>query len=296
MTKTTIILITPVLRTENIIYIAKNIVERFKSAKQVKPFWCLCFDKYHADISDKSISEIEFYLQKNKIDYKIYYEGDDKPENYGGTLMNFPLKDMKTRFFSEENPLVYVLDDDNIINKNFISFIEEKCLNNEYAWWLNMLDEYGAQRFSRHVDRLAYISGTGNNKGYKIIHRLASCDPSQLLIRLNNLLAVGGFGITRLYDYEFMNKIFANCAHLDEIMRYQGSVPWFPNNEFYLSCYHNGLVTNKNIRDAVKDLKENFSETREDSYIRIHTKNCNFNLELTNEEVLKILQDRLNDK
>lgn len=42
---TTIILITTVLRTNNLKYIAKNIVERFKMSKELIPLWILTFDK-----------------------------------------------------------------------------------------------------------------------------------------------------------------------------------------------------------------------------------------------------------
>lgn len=293
---TTIVLITPVLRTNNLIYIAKNITERFKNSEHLKPFWVLAFDKYHADISDESIKPIREFCESVKLSYRIYLEGEDTDANYGGALMNFPLNDIKKQYFKKENPLVYVLDDDNIIHKNFVQFVEEHCIDNEFVWWLNMLDEIGAQRFSRHSDRLAYVLGYGINKGFRIIHRCSSCDPSQVVIRLDKLLELGGFANRRDYDYDFMNKIYRNDAHLDELMRYQGSKPWIPDNNFYITCYHNGLVTNENIESAIKDLNENFSETKEDSYIRIHTKNCNFNLELTNEEVLKILKDRINDR
>lgn len=290
---TTIIIITPVLRTKNLFYIADNIIDRFKCAKNIKPFWCLCFDKYHADISDESILLLEKHID-NKLDYKIYYEGNDTEFNYGGALMNFPLRDLKNRIFKTENPLVYILDDDNIIHKNFVSFIETHCLNNEFVWWLNMLDEYGAQRFSRHADRLAYTPGYGVNKGYRIIHRCSSCDPSQIIIRLDKIIELGGFAPRRDYDYDLMNKIYQNCCHIDELLRYQGSETWIPNNDFYLSCYHNGLVTKDLLSSAIDNLENKFSETKEDSYIRIHTADYNFNLELTNEEVLKILKDRLN--
>ena len=293
---TTILLITPVLRTKNLLEIGKNIVERFKSAKELVPFWILAFDKYHADISDESISVIRNFCNDNSLQHHIYFEGVEGATNYGGALMNFPLKDIKQRYFKDENPLVYVLDDDNIIHKNFIPFIESHCLDNEFVWWLNMLDEFGEQRFCRPADRLAYVMGYGINKGYRIIHRCSTCDPSQVVIRLNKILELGGYGNTREYDFDFMNKIYRNQCDLDTLMRYQGAKPWIPDNTFYLSCYHNGLVTKENLQSAIEDLEKNFSETKEDSYIRIHTNNCNFNLELTNDEVLKILKDRLNEQ
>ena len=93
-----------------------------------------------------------------------------------------------------------------------------------------------------------------------------------------------------------MNKIDRNQWYQDALMRYQGAKPSIPDNTFYLPCYHNGVVNKENLQSAIEDLEKNFSETKEDSYIRIHTNNCNFNLELTNDEVLKILKDRLNEQ
>ena len=74
---TTILLITPVLRTKNLLEIGKNIVERFKSAKELVPFWILAFDKYHADISDESISVIRNFCNDNSLQHHIYFEGVD---------------------------------------------------------------------------------------------------------------------------------------------------------------------------------------------------------------------------
>ena len=44
------------------------------------------------------------------------------------------------------------------------------------------------------------------------------------------------------------------------------------------------------IDEAAKDLEENFSETKENSYIKIHTKNHSFVLGITNNALLKLLK------
>ena len=210
--------------------------------------------------------------------------------------MNAPLQDLKDKIYQDANPLVYVLDDDNIIHPNFVHYIKTHCLDNERTHWLNMLDEHGSHRFVRYADRLAYLQGTGNNEGYRIIHPCASCDPSQLVIRLNTLLNIGGFAAQIDYDYNFMNKLYNNYNGLNDTMEYQGTHPWLRNGEFYLSCYHNGLVTNELIKETKDTLEEKFSEVLEDSYIRIHVADKNFILPLTNAEVLKILTDKLDDR
>jgi hypothetical protein len=75
-------------------------------------------------------------------------------------------------------------------------------------------------------------------------------------------------------------------------MIYQGNKPWMRNNNFFISCYHNGLVTSKMREEAAKDLRENFSETKEDSYIKIHTKNHSFVLGITNDALLNLLEGK----
>lgn len=293
---TDILLVTAVLRTENLIHIAKSIVKEFKDETELHPVWVLCFDQYNCDMSPITIKKLEVYCLENNLTYIMYYQGDEGKENYGGTLMNGPLQDLKDKVYSDSNPLVYVLDDDNIIHPNFVYFVKENCLDNECTFWLNMLDEFGSHRFVRYADRLAYLPGFGVNEGYRIIHPCASCDPSQVVIRLNLLLDIGGFEDTRDYDYKFMNKIYTNYKGLGQSMRYQGTWPWLRDGRFYLSCYHNGLVTDDLIKETKEKLENKFSDLLEDSYIRIHVDDKNFILPLTNNEVLKILNEKLNDR
>ncbi len=287
---TDILLVTAVLRTKNLQAIADNIAFRFKDETELHPVWVWCFDQYNADMSPLNIKRAEVACLENDLSYVIYYQGKPDQENYGGELMNAPLQDLKNKLYKDSNPLVYVLDDDNILHPNFIDTVKEFCLDNDRPLWMNMLDEFGTQRFVRYADRLAYLPGTGQNEGYRIIHPCASCDPSQLVIRLDTLLALGGFENTRDYDYKFMNKIYRNDLNLDNMMMYQATRPWLRDNNFFMSCYHNGLVTNERVGKAIKDLEENFSETKEDSYIKVHTKNDSFVLGITNKGLLEILK------
>lgn len=292
---TDILLVTAILRTENLIHIAKSIVKAFKDETEIHPVWVMCFDQFNANMSPLIIKKTEVYCLENNLTYVMYYQGDEGKKNYGGTLMNAPLEDLKEKVYKDSNPLVYVLDDDNIIHPNFVHYIKNNCLDNENTHWLNMIDEFGTHRFVRYADRLAFLNGTGNNEGYRIIHPCASCDPSQVVIRLNTLLNIGGFGNAIDYDYQFMNKIYGNYNGLDATMRYQGTTPWMRDGGFYMSCYHNGLVTKELIEETKQKLEEKFSEVLEDSYIRIHIDDKNFVLPLTNTEVLKILQEKLDD-
>ena len=289
---TDILLVTAVLRPKNLQAIANNIAYRFKNETELHPVWVWCFDQYNADMSPLDIKRAEVCCLENDISYVMYYQGKEGQANYGGELMNGPLQDLKKRVYKDSNPLVYILDDDNIIHPNFIDTVKKMCLNNENTLWMNMLDEFGSHRFVRYADRLAYLPGTGRNQGFRIIHPCASCDPSQLVIRLNTLLDLGGFDNTRDYDYKFMNKIYRNENGLDQNMIFQGTTPWLRDNDFYMSCYHNGLVTNEMVDEAIKDLEENFSETKEDSYIKVHTKNHSFVLGVSNKALLELLKTK----
>jgi hypothetical protein len=289
----TILLVTPVLRTDNLQYIAKNIVKRFSEQNTYNPFWVICIDQYHADTSLLKIRKLEVYLLEHNIPYRIYYQGVEGDANYGGTLMNAPLLDIQNHYANGSNPWVYVLDDDNILSRNFFKFLNTYTSDTDVAWVMNMLDEFGSHRFSRSSDFLSGKSGTGINEGFYVIHPCASCDPSQLLIRLDKLLELEGFGNTRFYDYEFMNKCINNACNIGSIIKCQGTDPNIRNNDFFISCYHNGLVKENMINEVITDLS---NDSTNDSYVRIHTKNHMFNVELTNDEIIEILQKHLQNE
>jgi hypothetical protein len=282
-----LVLLTPILRTENLIYVAQNINDVFKTETEIKPYWVLCFDKYNAKYTELDVKKLEVFCLENNIEYSIHYEGKEGQENYGGDLFNEPLKHIKENKFSNDNPFVIVLDDDNTLSPNLLMFIKEKTTDTDQWWWLNMLDEYGAQRFSRSIDRLAYIKGYGINDGYRIIHRCSSCDPSQILMRLD-LLLKNPFKNGRLYDYAFMNDVYKNTNNIDVVKRCQCDFTNIPNSDFYITCYHNGLVTDKMIDNVINDID---SCKYDDSYVRVHVGENNFNIQLTNHELLMFLKE-----
>ena len=289
-----ILLVTATLRTDNLPYIAKNIVERFSGQTKYTPVWIICLDQYNADISPLKIKKLEVYLLEHNIQYQVYYQGQPDTKNYGGALMNAPLQDIKNRFASECNPWVYVLDDDNVISRNFLRFLDEYTTDTDNVWMMNMLDEFGSHVFSRNADKLASRPGSGINKGYSVIHPCAACDPSLLLIRLDKFLEVGGFASNAMYDFDFMTKILRNKGHLNDDMKTQGTKPWLRNaEEYYISCYHNGLVKPDDISSAVAELDY---DTMNDSYLRVHTKNRTFNVELSNKEVQEILLKKIDNE
>ena len=293
---TDILLVTAAFRLDNLLYIANNIKETFEGETELCPVWVICYDMYNSGVNDERVKILNEYCDNNNIRHAVFYQGEPKDENFGGALMNGPLKYMKEHHYKDSNPLVMVLDDDNILSKNLLMFIKSHCLNNEFTWWLNMLDEIGAQRFSRKIDRLAGIKGYGCNEGYIIYHRCATCDPSQLLIRLDTLLVLGGFSPHAYYDFEFMQHFANNTYGLDDRTFCQGSHPNLPDHDFYISCYHNGLVTPKMVEETLKDLPE---QEYDDSYVRVHSGKHNYNIQLNKEDleiILKYCKNRLQEK
>ena len=283
-----IVFLTAVLRMENLPYIARNIVKTFENEKELRPVWVLCIDKYNSNYTQLDLKRLEVYLLENNIEYHIFFEGEEGKENYGGTLMNEPLKKLKETKYQSINPFVIVLDDDNILSGNFLKFIHDNCMDNEFTWWLNMLDECGTQRFARKCDRLAYVPSPSGK--YNIIHRCSTFDPSQMLFRLDTLLCLGGFGRTYSYDFEMMNKFYNNVYDVDRRLHLQGDLtPISPNIEFYISCFHNGLVTPDMIDKTINDINDN-NFSYEDSYLRVHVGKNMYTIQVPAKELIPLLE------
>lgn len=288
-----LVLLTAALRLDNLKYIGENIYNIFKNEKDIIPTWIICIDQYNyiGDIEYLKKYLCDFY-NKTNITYGIYYQGKKNTKNYGGALFNEPLKDLKNNYFINSDPLVYILDDDNFLNKNIISYIKTNCIDSIYnVWWLNMLDEYGTQRFVREIDRLANIKGTGSNTGYAVIHPAASLDPSQLIIHLDFLIAVGGFSDAYTYDYDFMNNIFTK-KDFDKNIAYTNTR--FRDENFIINSYHNGLYNENIIDELLKfyeiNMKSNKNEIPDDSYLRIHIKDKFICLPLDNKQLPVLLK------
>jgi len=290
-----IILITAVLRTKNLLYILENLKNVFKDYKSIiEPMWVLCFDKFNAKIDKTIISKITKECTASGIRISIYYQGEPNKENYGGTLFNLPLKDLKNHTYMNSNPFVYILDDDNILSTSFPRFLQTIDKLPEYSlYWMNMVDEFGSHRFARYADALAYRQGTGVNSNYRVIHPCASLDPSQFITKLDFILDIGGFTGERSYDYDFMNNLYYN-PKFQNVVWYQGNKPWIRDNTYHSStCYHNALVKRSDIADTIRDIEK---DDLEDSYIKVHVKSHNYIIPLNNKQLKEILKVAQNYK
>mgnify|MGYP002515861899 FL=1 len=293
----TLILVTAVLRINNLKYICDNIINVFKHETQIKPLWCLCIDQYNYIGDLNLLTNIIKKCQDNNILVAVYYQGETNKANYGGALMNAPLEDLKHTLFKDSNPLMIVLDDDNILSPNLLKFIHEHCINENYIWILNMLSDGGDIRYSRDCDFLAgnNVKYGNDSQIYKIFHTCATIDPSQILFRLNLFFKAGGFTSVRTYDFDFMNVLLYN-NEIRNYIRFQmmdcapSGLPSV-NDKFYISCYHNGLNTNEKLSTIIKEISNmNYN----DSYIRVHVNDNYCNVQITNQELKDILEKLLN--
>ena len=133
----TICLLTAAFRIDNLIPIAHSIVDGFKTSQQLKPLWVIIIDQYNAVYSPSKLEEVQLFCKDNNIDYLIEYGGvnKDKP-NYGGDIYNETIFKLKATMFSDSNPLVYILDDDNLIHPLFVPTIEKTDLTKPGIIWL----------------------------------------------------------------------------------------------------------------------------------------------------------------
>ena len=293
-----LILITAVLRTNNLYYILENLKTVFEKYKEsIEPMWVLCFDKYNSDIKSFDVQDIIDKCVKYDIRISLYYQGESGHANYGGALFNNPLQDLKNHYYQNSNPFLYVLDDDNIISTSFPEYLLKISNDKQHIlWWTNMVDEFGSQFFSRHADALAYREGKPGTKNehFRVIHPCASLDPSGMITTLDFVLSVGGFAAKRDYDYDFMNKVCFKKEYEDRIS-YQADYPWIRNGKFYTSTtYHNALVKRSDIEETINDITP---DTPEDSYIKVHVGEKHFYIiPLNNKQLKEILKIAKNYK
>ena len=290
-----ILLVTPVLRFNNLKHILKNIKDVFKEEKDITPWWVLCIDQYNCNLDDSDLQNL-IKACTNVVIPVVYYQGKPGCENYGGTLINVPLNDLKNNWFKNDNPLMILLDDDNILSPHLLTFIHNHCMNDENnIWILNMLSECGDIRFNRGIDFLSYRP---NNSKYCYYHTCSTIDPSQILFRLDLFLEIGGFGTTKFYDFSLMTKISNNYKDIQKYLRFQMDdlvLPSVPARcvNFYISTYHNGLITDEMINKTIDDIK---TCDFDDSYIRVHVKDNYYNIQLSNDELKEILEKRISHK
>ena len=87
-----------------------------------------------------------------------------------------------------------------------------------------------------------------------------------------------------------MNKFYNNVYDVDRRLHLQGDLtPASPNRDFYISCFHNGLVTPDMIDKTINDINDN-NFSYEDSYLRVHVGKNLYTIQVPAKELIPLLE------
>lgn len=291
MEQKTIILLTAAMRLDNLPVIARSILKQRIACKRYgfNLHWCICIDKANAyaknffepnheikigDYNEDNLPEIQKVigyrlLDMNGIDGSVFISGEYGQKNYGGDLFNGPLAYLKQHKFQDSNPLVYILDDDNIIHPfllhtirlaiDFVPNCENKFL------WLTKMSGYGYTAEAWRDNAYARIDDrSGDNwRCYEVF----SADPSQMVQWLDQVMSwqpISG----KEYPGAGEHGMFPNGFQYDSRL-YLGQ--WDQNKDNFVffpewlqqnfihdlpATYHNGLVTDEELADIQRSMNE----------------------------------------
>lgn len=235
----TILLVTAAIRLRNLPRIAKSITEGFAFSRRLSPHWLIILDKAHADTSDPAneacIASAASICIAAGVRISFVRGGDntDKP-NYGGDMYNRPLFDEAERRAGADDPLVYILDDDNVVHPLLAAAVERTDLDTRHVIWLSMLRQRGV--LCQAEDTYAWTPVADKTNGGTVVPMEWLSDPSQLVFRLSHFVEMGGFHRGSDYDYVSLPEMFRRFR--DEYVFYPVYDGWHKDKSH---AYHNGL-------------------------------------------------------
>jgi len=249
---TELVLLTGAYRLNNLHQSIDSICENFADKEDIHVTWVICLDQYN------KIGNIEPIIEKCKeacasfgMGYWICPSGKDGQPNYGGDLYNEPLKWVKEQQFANEDPWIYIFDDDNIIHPAFAnsltSVIDKSNETGRNIIWFSKSQLEGF--ITPAHNRKSYAFKT-NRDGVREATELP--DPSQLLMKYSTIEEIGFFVGGLEYDRKLWEFIEAN----EDRVLYPSD--WLPVNSWRDFCgqvqtYHNGQVSDKEI-ECIKSL------------------------------------------
>lgn len=244
----TICLLTAAFRIDNLIPIAHSIVDGFKTSQQLKPLWVIIIDQYNAVYSPSKLEEVQLFCKDNNIDYLIEYGGvnKDKP-NYGGDIYNETIFKLKATMFSDSNPLVYILDDDNLIHPLFVPTIEKTDLTKPGIIWLSCMRQRGV--ICEAEKTYAWRKLMMNEEEYVIPMQWVG-DPSQMVFRMDYIIKMNGFHHASNYDYVTLSKMYEKFGN--DYVFYDTYDGWHHNRTH---TYHNGLRSVQDTENYINKLE-----------------------------------------
>lgn len=297
-----IIFITATLRLDNLEYLAKSIKKAKLANPEFRIHWAICIDRYNAysqpfaggdplsigKVEDDKLTMLaqdigQEYLDNNRIEGSVFFSGKPNQPNYGGDIFNGPLHFLKEQKFRDSNPLVYILDDDNLVHPLLLPTLKKILqkgidISNKFVW-LTKKSAYGFTAEAWHENAYAQIliPGTDIWKCYEVF----AADPSQMIQSLDMLLNLeyredwpyhgadpnGGMPCGFQYDTDlYLGQWWQNPS------RFLFFPAWIDKNEFIhdVPCtYHNALCTNDELNRLGKPVEMHITITDANGNIRM---------------------------
>jgi len=238
-----IILLTACFRGPNLDIIARSIMEaqelhKSGNVEQLKIYWVICVDTVHWK-GDLHYSNVKDELRQRYPDLDInFYERVPTGEvSMGSDLYNEPLMDFmsKHKFI---NPWIYILDDDNILHPNLLSYVSKVTIYNpdkEIIWLTNM------QRSGRIDGVISEDYAMQVTKSGSFFMNFP--DPSTLVYRYS-LLEKYGLYQSNKSNYDLVTFVPMIGENLDKCIFADELDPKMPHPSVQVvHAYHDGLRT-----------------------------------------------------
>ena len=209
MNREELVLLTGIIRTENLDIILNSIIDTFPNNLNIT--WVLIYDRCNASGDCNHIIErCKEYQKTNQRFSWVYYPIEKRdPKKYGGALFNDPLKWIKENWMKDKDPWVYILDDDNTLCPLMMEAIEN-----------DIKKANDGDKTIIKYDMLYYGCGVNvpiNEKYWglvtfynKITPYYAKTDPSQMVMKYSTVEEIGFYPEGWDYDYKLYFTLFNN--------------------------------------------------------------------------------------
>lgn len=253
--QTTILLLTAAYRWDGLYRIAQSIYEAACLNPTVKLHWIICKD-HHRGSGD--IESAIWYCNEHNMLYSVIDAGKSnedidwtqpRPGNFGGDMYNEPLMQVMNTYYPNEDPWVYILDDDNLLHPMLPDAVikSELVSNGRRCIWLTKMRSTGV---IDEADRDLANGVFTKHDGSWVIPMIFSPDPSQMVIKHSLIKERGYYHPYSTYDYTWMIPLTQECEH--EVIYYHEIFPWNCNK---VTAYWNGLRHPHQLAEDIKALE-----------------------------------------
>lgn len=237
-----LLIVTPLIRLQNLITLADSIYEAFKDTENVLPMWLICHTIDHTKGYDESVLQDAFsHLAELGMLWSYFPAYTDGEKIYGGDVMNGGIAYLLDTHYGNINPWVYILDDDNLMcplmGRQFKQMTVTASELGKEAIWMSMNREDG------FIDTIRWYSVYGRGKQNTSLNAPGDeflPDPSELILKASLIKKMGYFDGGFTYDQKLWWYFNDN---LDKVLFPED---WHPghwgvrgSNNFF-QCYHNG--------------------------------------------------------